>query len=122
MNITATDRRALDYPARVQNESFGRVFEVVKMIPEGRVATYGDVAALAGRPGAPRWAGQALANLTGDDVPWHRVLNAQGRVSLDGVRGRVQRQRLMAEGVSFSSAGRVDLIRYRWRPRVRVRR
>lgn len=104
------------------SDRFQPVYEVVRLIPEGRVATYGDVAAMAGRPGAPRWAGQALAHLEDPEVPWHRVLNAQGRTSLDGERGREQRRRLLAEGVVFKSARGVDLDRYRWRPRLRIRK
>lgn len=101
---------------------FQSLYDIVRMVPEGRVATYGDIATLSGRPGAARWAGQALAHLDQPDVPWHRVINAQGKISLDGERGREQRRLLMAEGVVFSASSRVDLERLRWRPRVRVRR
>lgn len=111
----------MDYSRAPVSDRFQPVYEVVLLIPEGRVATYGDVAALAGRPGAPRWAGQALAHLEDPEVPWHRVLNAQGRTSLDGKRGREQRRRLRAEGVVFTAGGRVDLERFRWRPKVRLR-
>lgn len=110
----------MDYSRPPVSDRFQPVYEVVRLIPEGRIATYGDVAALAGRPGAPRWTGQALAKLNDPAVPWHRVLNAQGRISLDGERGREQRRRLLAENVVFT-AGRVNLDRFRWRPRVRVR-
>ncbi len=103
--------------------NYERVFEVVSLVPKGKVATYGDIAALAGRPGAPRWAGQALANLEADrDIPWFRVINAQGKVSLDGTRGEIQRQILATEGIQFSASGRVNLKRYRWRPEIRVRK
>lgn len=122
MNITAPARCTVDYSRRVTNAGFERVFAVVRMIPEGRVATYGYIAAFAGRPGAARWAGQALANLGADDVPWHRVLNATGGISLDGARGATQRRRLQAEGVVFTNGGRVDLERFRWRPRIEIRR
>ena len=92
----------------------------MRRIPRGRVATYGQVAALAGLPGHARQVGYALAALpAGSRVPWHRVLNAQGRISLrrDGPGAGVpQRHRLEREGVVFDGAGRVSLARFGWRP------
>ncbi|HEV8117748.1 MAG TPA: MGMT family protein, partial [Thermoanaerobaculia bacterium] len=86
-----------------------------------RVATYGQVARLAILPGQARLVGYALAALPeGSRVPWHRVINAQGRVSLrnDGSpMADVQRHLLMQEGVAFSRGGAVSLTRFRWRPR-----
>lgn len=120
-HLVSPVNRLVHYSGRPVSARFQSIYEVVRLIPEGQVATYGDVAALAGRPGASRWAGQALARLDEVDVPWHRVINARGRISLDGKRGREQRRRLMAEGVVFSTGGRVDLDQYRWRPRVSVR-
>ena len=102
-------------------ERFQAVFDVVRQIPEGMVSTYGQIAALAGRPAAPRWAGLALANLRDPAVPWHRVVGAGGRISLSGSRAATQRQRLEHEGIQFSRAGRIDLDRYGWRPSIRVR-
>ncbi len=96
------------------------VYRVVRRIPAGRVATYGQVAALAGMPGAARQVGWALHALTdADDVPWQRVLNARGEISRRGeseIEG-LQRSLLEAEGVDFDAAGRVDLRIYGWRPR-----
>lgn len=93
---------------------------VVRQIPAGRVATYGQVAALAGFPGHARLVGYALASLPAHStVPWHRVINAQGRLSLErdpGGTGIRQRQRLEAEGVCFLGR-RVPLDRYQWKPR-----
>ena len=64
------------------DEFFGDVLAVVREIPPGRVASYGQVATLAGRPGAARWVGRALGALPSDSgVPWHRVLNASGRIT-----------------------------------------
>lgn len=87
-------------------------------IPVGRVATYGDVATLAGLPGAARRVGLALRRLPQDTaIPWHRVINAQGRIALRTGRSQyAQRDRLVAEGVGFSQAQRIDLARFRWTP------
>lgn len=95
-----------------------RIYSIVRRIPRGRVATYGQVAQLAGLPGHARQVGYALADLSEDDcVPWHRVLNAQGRVSLRSEPGwdDVQRQLLVREGVEFDAAGRTSLARFQWR-------
>lgn len=95
-------------------------YEVVRSVPPGRVATYGQVAALAGLPGRARQVGYALAALPDDsDTPWHRVVNAQGRVSRrpgSPVSERIQRAALEAEGVGFDDSERVDLRAYRWEP------
>jgi methylated-DNA-protein-cysteine methyltransferase-like protein len=95
-----------------------RVWQVVALIPPGKVATYGDVARLAGLPGAARRVGRALRGLPEDTrIPWHRVLNASGRISLpaDSKSHRRQRQRLEAEGIQFRN-GRLSLGSYRWEP------
>ena len=96
------------------------VFAVVRRIPRGRVATYGQVAALAGYHGRARQVGYALSALDIDaSVPWHRVVNAAGRVSLrSGGSGgaMVQRMRLEQEGVVLRG-GRVPLREFRWQPR-----
>src|SRR5215510_15651419 len=99
---------ALNRPARVRRAATGthaRILAVVRRIPRGRVATYGQVAALAGLAGRPRLAGYALHALpAGTPLPWHRVLGAGGRLSLarlspDGAL--LQRLKLEAEGVTF---------------------
>lgn len=93
-----------------------RVWRVVASIPAGRVATYGQVAELAGLPGAARRVGRVLAALPTDSrLPWHRVINAAGRVSLPGTHGVRQRRLLRAEGVYLRNQ-RVDLRRHRWTP------
>jgi len=92
---------------------------VVASIPEGRVATYGQVAALAGYPRAARMAGRALAALDGEsDLPWHRVVNARGTISRRGepVVEHVQRLMLEEEGVELGAGGRIDLDRFGWDP------
>ena len=99
-----------------------RVWEVVRAIPEGQVATYGQVAEAASIPGrsAARQVGYALAALNGenapDDVPWHRVINAGGRVSERGDPDRTEYQRVLleAEGIEFGPGLSIDLDRYQW--------
>jgi len=97
-----------------------RIHAAVRRIPRGRVATYGEIARVAGIGGQPRLVGYALAALPDDsNVPWHRVVNAQGRVSPRANPGpdRVQRALLEREGVRFDAQGRIDLARHRWQPR-----
>ncbi len=94
-------------------------YRVVRRIPRGRVMTYGDVAIVAGRPGQARRVGYALHALKDERVPWWRVINAQGGISLAGGRGpNAERQRdlLEAEGIELVLEGRVPLARYRWLP------
>ncbi len=100
--------------------SYDRIYAVVRRIPRGRVATYGQVAALAGLGGHARQVGYALHALTAERaVPWHRVVNARGQISLRAEPGGdlIQRQLLEREGVNFDAADRLELGRYRWRPR-----
>lgn len=97
-----------------------RIYAVVARIPRGRVATYGQVAALAKIGAQPRLVGYALAALPdGTRLPWHRVVNAQGRVSPRATPGwdALQRALLEREGVTFDSRGRIDLVRLCWTPR-----
>jgi methylated-DNA-protein-cysteine methyltransferase-like protein len=99
------------------NPFYRRIYRVVRHIPKGRVATYGVVARLAGRPGAARTVGWALSALPDDnDVPWWRVLNAAGRISLSAHdRGAVvQRALLLREGVKFALGGAVNLTMFGW--------
>ncbi len=96
-----------------------RIWQVVASIPPGRVATYGDIAQLAGLSRAARRVGRALRKLPPDTrIPWHRVINAQGRISLpDGSASQyTQRERLEAEGVVFRANKSIDLRRFRWCP------
>lgn len=95
-----------------------RIYAVVKRIPRGRVATYGQVATLAGLDGHARQVGYALHNLPSrSNVPWHRVINARGEISprSAGDSHELQRMLLEAEGVEFSLDGRVALKKYRWK-------
>jgi len=99
--------------------SHQRIYAVVRRIPRGRVTTYGAVARIAGLPGQPRLVGYALSALPdGTAVPWHRVINAQGRLSLERVgasAGLTQRMRLEREGIRVDAAGRVSLVKFGWR-------
>jgi methylated-DNA-protein-cysteine methyltransferase-like protein len=94
------------------------IWSAVQQIPKGKVATYGDIAALAGLEGHARQVGYALHNLPGEaKVPWHRVVNAKGEISprSAGDSHELQRLLLEAEGVEFDRAGRVELKKYRWK-------
>ena len=106
---------------RVVTQGFNaRVYGVVRQVPVGHVTTYGDVATLLGSPRVARHVGYALSALQDPTVPWHRVINARGRISFKGdtLRGELQRRRLEAEGVRFDEAGAVvDFKGLRWRPR-----
>lgn len=93
-----------------------RVYRVVRRVPAGRVIAYGEVAALLGAPRAARGVGSALAAMPeGSSVPWWRVVNARGEISLAHHRGRLQRSLLEAEGVRFARGGRVEWDRYGWK-------
>jgi methylated-DNA-protein-cysteine methyltransferase-like protein len=99
------------------NPLYRRIYRVVGRIPAGRVASYGVVARLAGRPGAARTVGWALSALPEDsDVPWWRVINAAGRISLahHGHGAVLQRALLLREGVRFAPGGVVDLELFGW--------
>lgn len=114
-----TRRRAVPSDAAAPNR-FERVYAVVRLIPRGRVATYGQVAALAGLPGHARFVGYALAALPAESrVAWQRVVNAQGRVSArrdgSGVEA-LQAALLRREGVRFGPEGAIALAAFRWRP------
>ena len=101
-----------------------KVWEIVRQIPAGKVATYGQIAAMIPPPEgmnlkeydafAPRWVGGAMAACPAD-VPWQRVINSQGKISLRKEGGsNVQREQLEAEGVVFAAGDKVDLKIYRW--------
>lgn len=98
------------------NDAYHRIWAAVRKIPRGRVATYGQVAAAAGLPRQARLAGYALHHAPpAMKLPWHRVINAQGRISFPpGSEAHdEQRRRLEKEGVQFNG-DRIDLHRHRW--------
>lgn len=99
--------------------AYQRIYRVITAIPPGCVATYGQVAALAGLPGHARQVGYALAALPNEsDIPWQRVVNARGEVSPragdPGLAQGYQRHLLEEEGVVFDQRGRIDLERFQW--------
>lgn len=94
-----------------------RIWQVVAAVPAGKVCTYGDVASRAGLPGAARRVGRALKVLPEDSrIPWHRIINASGRISfpVGSAAYERQRNRLEGEGVEFKLNGAADLKRFRW--------
>ncbi len=98
---------------------FGKIYEVVRRIPEGRVATYGQIAAYAGNPRWARVVGYALhVNPEPGIIPCHRVLNREGRTTAAFAFGGegVQKALLEAEGIVFEKDGSVNLEEYLWRP------
>ena len=110
----------------MSRSSYERIWSVVRRIPLGRVATYGQIARVAGLPRQARLVGYALNALSDErakragaakPVPWQRVINAQGRVSVRAFPGSeaVQRKLLEREGVAFDARDRVDLERFGWR-------
>lgn len=95
-----------------------RIWQVVHSIPEGCVATYGQVAALAGIPAGARFAGTSLKGLPKDTrIPWHRVINAQGKLSLppDSPAFKEQLRRLKSEGVLVKN-DKISLSQFQWQP------
>jgi methylated-DNA-protein-cysteine methyltransferase-like protein len=99
------------------DSSHQRIYAIVARIPRGRVATYGQIARMARLPGQARLVGYALHALpTGSGLPWQRVLNAKGEISVGGESGARQRKLLEEEGIRFDAKGRIDLVRFQWRP------
>src|SRR5438105_4893700 len=100
------------------NGLYRRIYDVVSRIPRGRVATYGQVARLAGIPGQARLVGYALHALpAGTSIPWQRVVNAQGSISLPAGDDTRQRRLLEREGIRFDKRGRIPLDSFKWQPR-----
>jgi methylated-DNA-protein-cysteine methyltransferase related protein len=99
---------------------YDRIYTVVKQIPLGKVATYGQIADLAGLYGKARLVGYALFRVNiDDDIPWHRVVNAKGEISYSFQRrggDYLQKVLLEEEGIKFKNNGKIDLNRDRWQP------
>ena len=97
---------------------YPRIYACISLIPEGSVATYGQIAKLIDASG-PRQVGYALSTMPPDvEIPWHRVINAKGEISLraDGESDSEQHRRLLAEGVLPNKHGRINLKQYCWAP------
>ncbi|OGO28081.1 MAG: hypothetical protein A2136_05700 [Chloroflexi bacterium RBG_16_54_11] len=121
----ASIHQAQRYVSPPRRDEFNKkVWAIVRQIPPGKVSTYGQIAALIGPPSGmdpksylaygARWVGTAMADCP-QDVPWQRVINSQGKVSLrPGVGGSRQRELLESEGVIFDDRDRVDLKTYAW--------
>jgi methylated-DNA-protein-cysteine methyltransferase-like protein len=103
---------------KTTSDSYSRIYAAVRKIPRGRVTTYGAIARLAGLPGQPRLVGYALHAITSAaKLPWHRVINAQGKLSLvrDGKSsGITQHMLLEREGVRVAGGSKVSLKQYGW--------
>jgi len=107
--------------SRAPSTAYESIYAVVRRIPRGRVASYGQVARVAGLRNAARQVGYALHALPrGSTVPWQRVVNARGAISLRDHHALTQRMLLTGEGVRFDGRGRVDLARFGWKPRGRT--
>jgi len=101
--------------------TYDAIYAIVRQIPFGKVATYGQVADLASLPGQARLVGYALyrVDMQLNDIPWHRVINAKGEVSESPFRhgtDDLQRSLLEQEGIVFNKQGKVSLRQYRWQP------
>lgn len=101
------------------SSTYRRIYAVVRRVPHGRVATYGQIARIAGIGRHARQVGYALHNLRpGTTVPWHRIINAKGEISLRRTSGAATTQRILLEqeGVRFDARGRISLKQFGWRP------
>lgn len=117
-----TPRKPPPPAAAAGSDKYRRIYAVVARVPKGRVATYGQVAELAGLPRQARLVGYALHALTAEGaIPWHRIVNAKGMISLRGDslgHDDLQAQLLRHEGVQFKGDV-IALDRYRWQPKPR---
>jgi methylated-DNA-protein-cysteine methyltransferase-like protein len=95
-----------------------RVIETIRNIPAGRVATYGQIAGLAGNPRAARQVARILhACSSVEGLPWHRVVNREGRIALKPFQGFEEQRRLLeGERVEFDRSGAIDMFRFLWVP------
>jgi methylated-DNA-protein-cysteine methyltransferase-like protein len=100
----------------VTESMYGRIYRIVRLVPRGRVASYGQIARIAGRC-SPRNVGYAMAAVPADSgVPWHRIVNSRGMISVRSHGGEctAQRQLLEGEGIEFGPSGRIDMRVYGW--------
>lgn len=103
----------------MNTEFYSRVLKILKRIPPGRVATYGQIALYAGNPRAARQVAWILhSSSEKENLPWQRVINQQGFISLrPGAGFEYQQALLLAEGVLSDHSGKIDLHRYLWKPK-----
>lgn len=111
-------RPKLPQRAGIEKEAVDAIYDVIRRIPRGWVATYGQVATMAGLPRRARLVGRLLQRLDpAVKIPWHRVVNARGEISYSLSRNggdALQRRLLEKEGIEFDADGRLDLDRCRW--------
>lgn len=103
--------------------TYDLIYQTVRQIPYGKVATYGQIADLAGLYGKARLVGYALSRVDPDldNIPWHRVVNAKGEISYSSLRrggDYLQKHLLEAEGIEFDAEGKISFSRYRWEPKI----
>lgn len=105
--------------------TYDKIYDIVRQIPVGKVATYGQVAELANLAGKARLVGYALyrVEIQSSDIPWHRVINAKGEISHSTLRqgtDYLQKTRLEDEGIVFTSEGKIKLSQYQWQPEYKI--
>jgi len=101
------------------SKTYHQIYKIIQKIPKGSIATYGQIAELAGFPRQARMVGYALHALpSGSNIPWHRVINAQGKISqhADQMFCQIQRQLLESEGVVFDERECIQLMDFQWQP------
>ncbi len=102
--------------------TYDLIYKTVRQIPAGKVATYGQIADLAGIYGKARLVGYAMfqVDTVSNDIPWYRVINAKGEISYSNLReggDYLQKRLLEEEGIEFNSAGKINLSQFQWQPR-----
>lgn len=107
-------------PDYSNQNTYKTIYNIVCRIPYGQVATYGQIARLAGKPGQARQVGYALSALHDPEVPWHRVINARGSISSRSNSDFeiYQRTLLESEGIEFDQNNRILLNEYQWQPSI----
>jgi methylated-DNA-protein-cysteine methyltransferase-like protein len=101
-----------------QQQKRSQIWQCLALVPAGKVVTYGQLATMAGLPGYARFVGTTLKNLPeGSHLPWHRVVNAAGKISFPerSPKYHEQQQRLLCEGIHFVNQ-RIPMVNYRWQP------
>jgi methylated-DNA-protein-cysteine methyltransferase-like protein len=98
---------------------FEKVWTILQRVPRGRVVTYGQISEMIDGRLTPVGVGWAIRAAPEGALPWHRVVNAKGRISTDREHPGLQRKLLEKEGVRFDAEGGIDLSRFQWRPRIR---
>ena len=113
----------IDLPPQDQQAYYEQVWQWVHQVPHGRVATYGQIAKLAGIPRNSRQVGYVLRNLDNDSIPWFRVVNSKGEISSRNTSDSemIQQEALLGENVEFDQQGRISLARFGWQPKSKRR-